>query len=160
MPDLFLEKLSVSELLRTHSEIISELRLRGILRTNNNPVSDYTEWLVAKKLDLNMSQKSQPGFDAIDDTGLRYQIKGRRRTPQNKSTQLGVIRNLSEKKFDFLIGVILNSDYSVNYAAQIPYGLVSRLSVYSEHQNGNILHLRKSVLAEIGVEDITEKLIV
>ena len=160
MSDIFFIKMSVSELLRMHSEIINELRERGILRSQNNPVADYTEWLVSKKLDLSLSPKSQSGFDATNTNGDRYQIKGRRLTPQNKSTQLGVIRNLSERKFDFLVGVILNSDYSVNYAAQIPYGLVSRLSVYSEHQNGNILHLRKGVLNEKEVEDITEKLCV
>jgi len=111
-------------------------------------------------MNLDLSRKSQAGYDAIGSNGLRYQIKGRRNTALNKSTQLGVIRNLSEKKFDFLIGVIFNSDYSVAYAALIPQNMIAELSHYSEHQNGNILHLRKKILEVDGVEDITERLIV
>lgn len=90
--------------------------------------------------------------------GVYWGKVSRRVTPQNKSTQLGVIRNLSYGTFDFLIGVILSPEYSVLYAAQIPHEMVLRLSVYNEHQNGHILQLRKGVLAETGVEDITEKL--
>ena len=160
MPNNNLKKMSVSKLLRIHSNIIDELRRRSILRTYNNPVSDYTEWLVSSKLKLSLSQKSQAGYDAIDEKGKRYQIKGRRSTELNKSRQLGVIRNLEDKKFDFLVGVILNSDYSVKYAALIPHNLVSKLSKFSDHQNGNILHLREKVLNERGVKDITDKLIV
>lgn len=160
MPSNNLKKMSVSKLLRVHNNIIDELRRRSILRTYNNPVSDYTEWLVSSKLKLSLSQKSQAGYDAIDEKGKRYQIKGRRVTELNKSRQLGVIRNLSDKKFDFLVGVILNSDYSVKYAALIPYRLVSKLSKFSDHQNGNILHLREKILKERGVKDITDRLIV
>lgn len=160
MPSNNLKKMSVSKLLRVHTNIIDELRRRSILRTYNNPVSDYTEWLVSSKLKLSLSQKSQAGYDAIDEKGKRYQIKGRRVTELNKSRQLGVIRNLSDKKFDFLVGVILNSDYSVKYAALIPHRLVSKLSKFSDHQNGNILHLREKILKERGVKDITDRLIV
>lgn len=158
MPIDKLKKMSVSKLLSTHSSIMDELRRRNIIRTYNNPVSDYTEWLVSSKLKLSLSQKSQAGYDAIDERGKRYQIKGRRSTELNKSRQLGVIRDLDAKKFDYLVGVILNSDYSVKYAALIPHRLVSKLSKYSNHQNGHLLHLREKVLSERGVKDITDKL--
>lgn len=160
MPGINLKKMSVSRLLSTHSNIMDELRRRSIIRTYNNPVSDFTEWLVSSKMKLSLSQKSQAGYDAIDEKGLRYQIKGRRVTELNKSRQLGVIRNLADKKFDFLVGVILNTDYSVRYAALIPYRLVGKLSKYNEHQNGNILYLKEKVLNERGVKDITDRLIV
>ena len=67
-----------TELLRLHSDIISELKRRDIVRTQNNPIGDYTEWLVCKCFNLQIEGNSKAGFDATDSHGLRYQIKGRR----------------------------------------------------------------------------------
>ena len=55
-PDL--SNLTPKDLLRLHAQIIEELRDRGIARSNNNPLADYTEWLVAWKLGLALEQNS------------------------------------------------------------------------------------------------------
>lgn len=65
-----------AELLRAYTELMDELRSRGICRSSNNPVADYTEWLVAKKLSLELRGNSASGYDAVDETGRRYQVKG------------------------------------------------------------------------------------
>lgn len=36
---------STPELLRCFADILDELKQRGIVRTRNNPVADYAEWL-------------------------------------------------------------------------------------------------------------------
>jgi hypothetical protein len=77
-----LSKLSEKDLLMLHAEIIDELRPRKVVRTRNNPVGDYTEWLVAKALKLELANNSSAGYDGTDENGLRYQIKGRRTTPE------------------------------------------------------------------------------
>ena len=79
--------LTIDELLATHSVILDELRHRNVIRSKNNPTGDYTEWLVSTKLNLTLETNSAKGFDATDSHGLRYQIKGRRGTPENKSIQ-------------------------------------------------------------------------
>jgi hypothetical protein len=153
-----LSNFSISDLLATHSEVLNELQRRKVIRSKNNPTGDYAESLVAEKLDLQLAKKSEKGFDAVDSAGLRYQIKGRKVTPDNKSTQLGVIRNLEEKDFDFLIGVIFDENWQVLRAVKIPHAAVSDLASFKKHVNGHIMHLRPNILNNPHVEDISENL--
>jgi hypothetical protein len=76
---------SVLELLALHAGIGDELMRRGICRTTNNPVADYTEHLVTNALGLTLAPKSTKGFDATDSGHKRYEIKRkfRRQNPGN-----------------------------------------------------------------------------
>lgn len=150
------ENYSVVELLTTHNTVLDELRRRQIIRSANNPTGDYTEWLTAQKLGLRLSKNSAKGYDATDDqTGLRYQIKGRRLSSTNKSTQLGVIRNLERCEFDFVIAVVFNVDWQVKCAAKIPHAVVAGSAKHRAHVNGHVLHVRPSLFEIPGVEDVT-----
>ena len=153
-----LPDLSVPELLATHSAVIEELRRRGVVRSKNNPTGDYAEWLVSSKLGLTLESNSAKGFDAVDHSGSRYQIKGRRITPDNKSAQLGVIRNLEGHDFDFLVGVVFDKDWVVLRAAIIPHRTLAGLAVFRPHVNGHVMHLRPSVFDEQDVVDVTTAL--
>ncbi len=147
------------ELLQLNSELLDELKSRKIIRTRNNPVADYAEWLVSKKMGLALQTNSKAGFDAIDNSGIRYQIKSRRLDPTNNSTQLGVIRNYEKKEFDYLIGVLFNKDFTVKGAYKIPHNVIGIYSKYSTHQNGHILHLKNGVLNDKDITDITKILL-
>ena len=151
---------TIPELLAAHSAILDALRTKNVVRSKNNPTGDYAEWLVTEKLGLDLATNSVKGFDAIDSkTGLRYQIKGRRITPENKSTQLGVIRNLDAKDFDFLVAVIFDQSWKVCYAAKIAHNIVRELAgTHRPHVNGHILHLRRTIFNNQNVEDISEVL--
>jgi len=150
--------LTIAELLATHSSVLDELRHRNVIRSKNNPTGDYAEWLVSTKLGLALETNSAKGFDASDSQGLRYQIKARRVTPENRSTQLGVIRNLEGKDFDFLIAIIFDADWHVRYAAKIPHQAISLLATYRPHINGHTIHLRSAVLDNPSVENISNEL--
>jgi hypothetical protein len=156
LPDF--TELTIAELLVTHSAVLDELRRRAVIRSKNNPTGDYTEWLVSTKLGLTLETKSVKGFDATDSRGLRYQIKGRRVTPENKSTQLSVIRNLEGKDFEFLVGVVFDANWQVRYAAKIPHRAVAKLATFRPHVNGYTMHLRPTVFKYPSVEDISRKL--
>ncbi len=156
LPDL--SKLTITELLATHSAVLDELRHRNVIRSKNNPTGDYAEWLVSTKLGLTLETNSAKGFDATDSQGLRYQIKGRRVTPENKSTQLSVIRNLDGKDFDFLVAVVFNANWQVHYAAKIPHQTVLLLATFRPHVNGHTMHLRPAVFENQSVEDISHEL--
>lgn len=145
---------STMDLLRQFAEILDELKRRGVLRTRNNPVADYCEWLVSNKLGFTLRNNSNSGYDAIDEAGIRYQIKGRRIDSTNPSRQLGVLRNLGAKDFDFLIAVIFNRDFTVAEAYKIPIDTIPQYSRFSVHQNGDILILRGGILNDSQVEDI------
>src|SRR5262249_37444988 len=83
-----LTKLTSAELLALFDGVLVELRARDLVRSSNNPVADYAESLVARALGLRLETKSTTGYDAIGQDGLKYEIKGRRPTPANKSRQL------------------------------------------------------------------------
>ena len=79
-----LEELEVIELLRLQADVTKELKRRNIVRTQNNPLGDYTEWLVAQKMNLVLANNSAAGYDAKSEAGVTFQIKGRRVTPSGK----------------------------------------------------------------------------
>ncbi len=151
-------EISLDKLLILFGDLLDELKKRGVVKTRNNPVADYAEWVAAKAFNLKLQESSNKGFDAIDEKRIKYQIKGRRLHPSNPSRQLGVIRDLDKKGFDFLIAVLFNKDFTIHEAYKIPHELISKHSRYSKHQNGHILQLKGEILSAKGVENITEVL--
>jgi hypothetical protein len=151
-----LEQMSAVELLQTHGAVIDELRRRGVVKTRNNPIGDYTEWLVCQRLGLEMQANSKAAFDAVDVEGVRYQIKGRRE--QKTSVQFSSIRNLAERGFDHVIAVAFNFDYSIRFAVKIPHEHVRKFVKYQEHTNAHNLILTDKIADEPGVTDIRQEI--
>lgn len=142
-----LQNMNEKTLLRLYSDLMEELRDRALIRTSNNPVADYAEKIAVERLGLSRVGKEERGYDALDKQKRRYQIKGRRITRHNKSRQLGVIRNLEEHLFDYLIAVIFNEDFSLNEIWKVPYRFVKENSRFSKHQNGHILIANPALLS-------------
>lgn len=153
-----LKELTVNELLQLNGATITELRSRDVIRSINNPIGDYTEWLVARALGLNLTANSAAGYDAIAEDGRRVQIKARRISASNKSRQLGALRNLEKADFDDLVAVIFDDDFSIIEGVRIPHAVVGEYSVYRTHVNAHILQLRGAVLTDPRVENIREVL--
>ena len=154
-----LSEMSELELLQTHGAVIAELRHRDVVKTENNPIGDYTEWLVCNRLRLKIQENSQAGFDAVDpQSGVRYQIKGRRAS--GNSVQFSAIRNLENHEFDFVVAVVFNEDYSIRRAVKISHDAISnpKLARYQEHTNSHLLILTERAVELDGVEDITQLL--
>lgn len=156
------KKLDDKDLLESYADLMEELRRRGLIRSNNNPTSDYAEKIAADKLKLELCDKSTKGYDAIHKkTGLKYQIKGRRITRHNKSRQLGVIRNLDEKLFNFLIVIIFDEIFKVKEAYEVPYDVVLKLAKergkWSKQQHGYIIHANNELIQFSRVINITSK---
>ena len=148
-------QLDDKQLLSTYCSLMAELKDRGVVRSSNNPVADYTETLVSRALGLSLESQSQAGYDARGADGTRYQIKGRRLTSHNKSTQLSALRNLASRPFDTLAAVAYSQDLSVLYVALIPIEVVTELSRFSTHSNSHIFMFRRNVLEDNRVTDIT-----
>ncbi|HFK2947605.1 TPA: hypothetical protein ACGY8F_002566 [Stenotrophomonas maltophilia] len=87
------DDLTDRQLLDLHCTVMDAWRQRGVIRSANNPVADYTETLVARAFNATLATGSQAGFDAVGPEGTRPHIKGRRLTAANKSTQLSALRN-------------------------------------------------------------------
>lgn len=151
-------ELNPKQLLQLQADATNELRRRNIVRTQNNPLGDYTEWLVAQSLNLDLANNSKAGYDAVDINGVKIQIKGRRITPKNKSTQLSAIRNLQEKDFDELIAVIYDEHFNVSEAVSIPHAVVTEHATYRKHVNAHILFIKGPVLSDPRVKCIKHAL--
>ncbi len=150
-----MNRLSPPELLRLHAAIGEELRERGIVRSSNNPVGDFAEFLFCKAFSWTQAGNSKKSADALCSAGKLYQVKSRRPTRHNPSRQLSAIRDLDKGGFDYLAGVIFYEDYSVARAAIIPYNLVLANATYVARTNSWKFYLRDAVWDWPGVEDVT-----
>lgn len=148
---------SDAQLLKRYSSVMDDLVGRGIVRTGNNPASDYAEWLFAKAFKAVLSRSSNAGFDATDRRGVRYQVKSRRAGRDGLSLQLGVIRDEELKKFDRLIVVFFDHDFVVRAAYLAPHRVVRKYGRYSKHQRGHILIWRGAITRDKAVKDITDR---
>jgi hypothetical protein len=80
---------SPQDLLGLYATIVEELYERRIVRSTNNPVADYGEYLTARAFGLALVANANIGFDAIGEDDLRYQVKARRMTVRNSSRHGG-----------------------------------------------------------------------
>jgi hypothetical protein len=151
--------MSVRELLQTYCDVMDELRRREIVRSSNNPVADYSELLFCRAFGWNREGGSALGFDAVCNKGLRYQIKGRRLTPNNQSRQLSFIRRLPDKQFDFLAGILVHNGFEIKRGALVPHVNVEARARFSKHANGWLFELKDDVWEESGVVDVTKELL-
>ncbi len=151
-----LKQMSEIELLRTHAAIIDELINRNVVKTRNNPIGDYTEWLVSRRLGLDLQPNSRASFDAVDLIGTRYQIKGRR--DSGTHVQFSSIRNLDAKGFDFVIAIVFYDDYSIRLALKIPHKTIPEFAKYQEHTNAHNLILTDNSVEHPDVTDLRNHL--
>lgn len=151
-------RLSTLELLRAYGAVIDELRSRNIVRSSNSPISDYAEELFCRTFRWTRENNSAAGFDAMDATGVRFQIKARRITNSPGFRQLRAIRNLAVDPFDHLATVLFEADFLVHRAALIPIALVKARVRRSAHTNSDVFHLRDDIWSQPGVIDVTAQL--
>jgi hypothetical protein len=153
-----LKTLSVIELLKLHAAVLDELRLREIIRSSNGPSGDYAEILFSRAFGWNLENNSSAGYDAVDESRTRFQIKCRRVTAKNPSRQMSALRNLLSDPFDTLAAVLLDREFTVLRAALIPISVVIEKSTFTKHVNAHRFILRDSVWSLPGVIDVTDEL--
>lgn len=120
--------LSDEELAKAWARCMRAMKDRGLVRTANTPVGDYAERICCSRFDLDRSGFSEKSIDAVDANGVRYQIKGRRLTLDNRSRQLGAIRDIADGPFDVLLAVFFDEDLDVEEIWSIPYEVVKEAS--------------------------------
>jgi hypothetical protein len=126
--DRLLHDMNDDELARAWARCVRMLRVRNLVRTANTPVGDYAERACCDRFGLERKGFSEKSVDAVDAKGVRYQIKGRRLTPENPSRQLGAIRDIEQRPFDVLLAVFFNEDLDLQEIWSIPYEVVKEAS--------------------------------
>ena len=143
-------------LLGLYAGIMEELRRRGVARNENNPMGNLAGFLFCAAFSWQQAPNSERGFSASDGRGMRYQIKGRRLHPRNKSRQLSAIRDLDG--FDTLAAVLFDDGYRVSRAALIPNTVVRERCKFVEYTNSHKFMLTDDVWNDGRVKDVTGEL--
>ena len=151
-----LKNLLLAGLLGLYAGIMEELRRRGVARNENNPTGNLAGFLFCAAFSWQQAPNSERGFSASDGRGMRYQIKGRRLHPRNKSRQLSAIRDLDG--FDTLAAVLFDDGHRVSRAALIPNTVVRERCKFVEYTNSHKFMLTDDVWNDGRVKDVTGEL--
>ncbi len=126
---------SVPELLRDWGAIMRELRTLGIVRTNNNPVGDIAEAIVAEHFHGTRGSFAQAGWDVKAGKDL-IQVKALRQVPGTKRRNLSPIRDAD---YSCVVIVIFDEDFTVVEGLRLKRDLVEQLFVHRPYVNGRII---------------------
>ena len=135
-----LKDMSPVELLKLHSQIIDEFKIRGIAKTRNQPISEYSKWLVINQLKLHDTKNPNEKYDGIDNLGKTYLVRSRQ-IIDNRAINFCVIRRLGDRNFDFLVAITFDKDFNILDAFLIPIDVLLSQTEYNDYQNGYLLNL-------------------
>lgn len=156
MPDL--SAFSESGLFSLYRAILSELKHRGVIRTENAPVGDYAEYLVATALGGQLAPNAEKAWDVLAKDGEKLQVKARvvSEPAEPGQLQLSPFRSFG---FDFAVIVLLSAtDYAVSRAAKVPRHVVESSAIYRQHVNGKVLFARPEIMGHPDASDLTATL--
>lgn len=155
-PDL--SALSEPGLFSLYRAILRELKSRGVIRTENAPVGDYAEYLVATALGGQLAPNSEKGWDVLGNDGEKLQVKARvvSDPAEPGQLQLSPFRSFG---FDSAVIVLLSAtDYAVSRASKVPRHVVESSAVYRQHVNGKVLFARPEIMGHADATDLTATL--
>lgn len=148
--------MTVSQLLGTYARVLAELRSRQVVRTNNAPVGDYAELLVAHALDGTLARSvSEKSYDLTCEEFGKVQVKGRAvDVPASASqSQTSPFRSWD---FDHAALVMVRlSDYSVHRAVVVPVGLAREQATWKSTIGAHVVHMRPPLIDALDAVDIT-----
>ncbi|WP_217915410.1 DUF6998 domain-containing protein [Miltoncostaea marina] len=145
------ESRTTRELLADWAAIMRALRHRDVIRTNNSPIGDIAEAVVATHYGGTRGSFSQAGWDVLTPAGERIQVKALRTTSTGKRTNLSPIRDAD---YDYLLIVIFDEDFNVTEALRLSRATVERLYDHNPYVNGRIVRVTRRLRADPEVEAI------
>jgi hypothetical protein len=145
--------LSFNEIFELYARIRQWAQERGFWG-QGNIVGSYTEHLVAQALNLKLMPAANPGFDALDEQGLKYQIKG-----LFNSVNLWAGWKSEEKlaAFDYLVCVIFDDAGQVLRANIVPGEIARDVAVFGAQRMWWI-YFKQDLWQRDGVTDIADRL--
>ena len=142
--ELDLATMRAKELLRLYGAILGELARRKILTTNDNPIGGYGESLVARAFAGERQRNSSAGFDVLLPDGVRLQVKTRWLPIERGLRQLSAIRKLESGAFDYIVAVLLDKNFDITEAYQIPHAASLEQNRHLARYAAEFLELRRS----------------
>jgi hypothetical protein len=131
---------TVGELLDTYSDVLSELRSRGLVRTNNAPIGDLAEFCAAVVYDGLLAPNSERSYDLTAADGRKVQVKVRLiRTATSPSAVFSPIRSFD---FDVCAFILIDNDSGrVAVAREWTAAEVREHGRHREHTNGTVVRI-------------------
>ena len=126
----YLKKLTVFELLRVHRWTLRRLIYLEVIRSFNQPQGEWAELLVQEEYNGELAEKSNKGYDVIDEHGWLLQVKTRAVEDDTTSLDASDFRSF---EFDKLVLVRLDGeDLSVQKAAMLTVDQVKDIVGWEE----------------------------
>lgn len=151
-----LSKLKNQEIIALYSDLIAELKSRGIIRTKNL-LGDLGEYLAIEHYNstpglatLQAAPAGTQNIDAISRKGERYSIKS------TSGNLTGVFYGLNDpespeneaQKFEFVIIVLFDDNFKLKKILELPWDLFLRHKRWHKTMRAYNLSITKKLLAE------------
>jgi hypothetical protein len=148
-----LDSRSDAELIALYGEVMGALRQRGIVRSNNNPIADMAERVIADYYGVDPEPPNNKSFDVRTPFGARVEVKALRRTKASRRG-LSPLRTLD---FDSVAIVIFALDMRLEEAVLVPLDAVRDHMRWSATWKSNRLSLTQKLLDDPRVERVSAK---
>ena len=147
---------SLGELLATYRHILRELRVRGVLGTDEQPTAGYAELLVASHYQGSRTPEGGTPWDVLAGDGRRLKVRAQipAVTGDGPSRALAAIRSWD---FDLLLVVLFEDTYGIARAIEMPASAAESAASFAPKRNGYVVLATDEFLAEHGT-DITAAL--
>jgi hypothetical protein len=144
------------QLLTQWAAIMRELNRRDIIRTENNPVGDIAEAIVAAHYGGTRGSFSQAGWDVVTPEGERIQVKSLRQTGKRTRRNFSPIR---DQDYDAVVIVIFDGDFRVTEGLRLERRTVEEL--FPVGPRGRIITLTQGLRDHPNVEvvDLSDALL-
>ena len=151
MTNFDVKHLTVGELLSTYTQILGELRHRGLIRTKNAPVGDLAEYACAIAYGGELAKNSEKSFDLVDSDGRLIQVKVRNVDAATSPSQ--TFSSIRSFGFDACVFILVDGG-SVSAAFEWSAEEVRTHGKYRSHTNSTIVRVGQ---LRFSGTDVTEK---
>jgi hypothetical protein len=145
-----LESRSDAELVALYGEVMGALHERGIVRSNNNPIADMAERVIADYYGVELEPPNNKSFDVRTPDGTRVEVKALRRTKASRRG-LSPLRTLD---FDYVAIVIFALDMRLEEAVLVPVAAVRDHIGWSTTWKSHRLSLTQKLLSDDRIERV------
>lgn len=153
MSSIDLRQLSFNQIFQLYAQIRAWAQERNFWG-QGNIVGSYSEHLVGQALNLKLMPAANPGFDAQDANGSKYQIKG---LFDSENLWAGWKSKDKLRAFDYLVCVIFDGTGQVLRAHVVPAEIARDVAVFGAQKMWWI-YFKDDLWQRPGVDDITDLL--
>jgi len=151
------------ELLCGSLEIKKQLIDIGVASNLTDPVGNYAEYLVLQAFGGEKTGNGTAGCDLIDRNGRKIEVKGRvkKHSTYKPKTYIND-SNVSNKKFDYLVYIVFDNDFNIEYAFGVTNNNFKKLADYVEHKNSPPkwkIKVKEEILKDKRIDDLTQKIL-